>query len=227
VPSFQLFRLKVFMPGQTSFLQADESPSELIRRIVGEKPSAPLRGRMVWHIGNVIELDADAAYCRFGKMTRDALPVLDPETGDFIERDFATAPYTHIVLDFPNEVCGIAAHNQLAPETHTIARQFAKVMQNSNAARAAAADVSIDEVRDPDDFIEHLRSAFAIKKFSLSLTRPNPFDANEQFQKPFERFVKAAHGETGRTEVKGASLDSEVLQDLARAAGATGNYASA
>jgi hypothetical protein len=39
--------------------------------------------------------------------------------------------------------------------------------------------------------------------------------------------VQAAHAEAGKTEVKGPSLDSEVLQDLARAVGATGNDASA
>lgn len=225
--SFQLFRIKVYLPGQQNFLREEMVAAGVLRKIVAERPSHALRRDAVWHVGNVEELDKDAAYFRFGKSKRDSIPVLDETTGDFREQEFETAPYTHVVIDFPNEVCAVASEAVLAPDTATIARQMARVFDESAAAAEQNATIEVAELLDPDDFIQHLKTAFAIKKFTLMLSRPNPFDAHEQFQLPFETFVKEARGQTGKAEVKGRSLDSELLQGLARSAGLTGSDATA
>lgn len=60
----------------------------------------------------------------------------------------------------------------------------------------------------------------------MTFSRPNAFDAND-FVKPFQGLLAAAHGEKGKAELMGGALKSESLEELARSAAATGNDAGA
>src|SRR5690606_11286274 len=87
--------------------------------------------------------------------------------------------------------------------------------------------VDVAPINDPEEFVAQLRNAFAITRFSMTFSRPNPFDVEEHFHEPMVQFLRESRGKNGRTTVNGDSLNPELLEPLARSAAATGNDASA
>jgi hypothetical protein len=159
-------------------------------------------------------------------MSREKLELYDSASHRFVDQDFETAPYTHVVLDVDLEVCGIAKKIRLAPTASNIAQRFARLMNASELAHGIGAAFEIDDIKDPEDFISQLANAYSISKFWMIVSRPNAFDA-EDFIKPFQRVLESAKGDKGKAEFKGQNLDSEQLERLARSAAATGDDAVA
>lgn len=225
---FQLFRLKVARPSQPSvWASPDATTADLIRSAIEARPEKEFRRGFVWHIGNVAPIDAAGLYFAFGRTTRATYPFFDANAHSFVEQEFDSAPYTHVLVDVELGVCAIAKKTQLAEDTAGIARQLAKLLNETSVSYDTGVRFSLDEIRDPDEFIEQLRAALAVLSFSISFTRPNPFDANADFQVPMERLLQESSGDVGQTTIKGADLDRTVLEDLTRSAAATGNSASA
>src|SRR5262249_36591359 len=86
---------------------------------------------------------------------------------------------------------------------------------------------SVDAVKDPEPFIEHLVYATQITRFTIHFRRPNPFDADRDFQVPAQRYLQQVNGTEGKTTISGRSLDAEPLAALSRAAAASGDNAGA
>jgi hypothetical protein len=87
--------------------------------------------------------------------------------------------------------------------------------------------VEIDFLRDPDTFIKILAQAYSIKKFTATFGGPNPFDADELFQKPLSVYLQKANGKKGKAIVEGDDLNADTLHRVAVSVAATGNNASA
>jgi hypothetical protein len=87
--------------------------------------------------------------------------------------------------------------------------------------------VEVPPIRDPRSFLEEIAAAYRVTRFTASFKGPNPFDADELFQKPLSIYLSAASGSAGKTQIKGENLNKEVVQEVARSSAATGNEASA
>lgn len=220
-----LYRIKAFLP---PLFKDPIPPATAVRRAVEQKPTTTtgLRGGR-WHIGNVQSVDTDGVYFALGRITKAAVPVLDPVTGNFVESSSETAPYTHVLLDVPSEVCGIGKKSSLAPNPEAMGRYLAKVLEASEVARQYDVRFEVSPLSDPEEFLEILRAALNIRRFTVTFTRPNPFDADEDFHKPMSRLVQAAGGESGSATLKGEALAEGTLEDLTRSVAATGDNASA
>jgi hypothetical protein len=180
-----------------------------------------------WHIGNLEQLDTDGYYFRIGRQSRATLPQLDAATGNFVEAEFDSAPYTHALIDVRIELLAIAPKFTLAASTDGIARRLTEVLNSSQAGRDAGARFSIGALSNPEAFIDQLRSALAIRRFTFTFQRRNPFDADELFVKPFEKLVEQTDASLGKATVTGRDLDAEPLEQITRSAAATGDDASA
>jgi hypothetical protein len=223
---FQLFRLKVYrIPG--SLFSTDESPPSLIRSAILSRPERRSRRGVVWHIGNVEAIDDSALYFAFGRTTVANLPQFNAADRSFVEQEFESAPFTHVIVDSELGLCAIARKSQLAPNTIAMARQLANVLNDAPTAYDKNVRFAIEPIADPEQFIEQLREAQSVIGFSVTFSLPNPFDANQDFQLPMERLLQEAEGEKGRTTISGDDLDRDVLEELSRSAAATGNDASA
>jgi len=224
---FQLFRIKVFPSKQRELFEKDRTRPEMVRETIQSLPSGEFRTGLIWHIGNVTPIDEAGLYFRLGRTSTSTLEIFDEEEGGFIDQKFETAPYTHGIVDVELEVCALAKKTRLSPTTAGVARQFVRLLNQSKKATEFQALFEIDDVKDPEDFIAHLKSAYSISKFWVLFSRPNAFDANEDFVKPFQRMVEASNGEKGKAELKGQNLDSATLEAVARSAAATGDDAGA
>ncbi|WAK02485.1 hypothetical protein [Methylobacter sp. YRD-M1] len=87
--------------------------------------------------------------------------------------------------------------------------------------------VEIVPIPDPEGFLRALSSAYRVTRFAATFRGPNPFDADEHFQKPLSVYLSAANGESGKAQIHGEDLNREVLQEVTRSTAATGNEASA
>lgn len=224
---FQLFRIKVYPETQGQLFERERSRSEILRETLNSLPTAEFRPGLTWHIGNLAEIDVAGVYFRLGRTAASRIEIFDPKTATFIDQEFEAAPYTHVVLDFGLEICAIAKKPRLSPTTIHIARRFARLLAHSDKARELGASFEIDDIKDPADFISHLKEAYSISKFWVRFSRPNAFDADEDFAKPFQRMLEAADGEKGKTEIKGEDLNAKTLEAVTRSAAATGDDAAA
>lgn len=224
---FQLFRIKVQPPVQPSLLYPDQPSQIILKSAILEKPSAELRKNHTWHIGNISQIDQDGLYLALGRTTSSIVERYDLNKGDFIEEEFETAPYTHTFVDLKLGVCAIAAKSKLAPTIRGIAFKLGKLLDNSQIAKDREFKFEISEINDPEDFIGNLKKAYAIRKFAMTFTLPNPFDVNQDFQAPMEKLLKETSGEEGKTAISGPNLNPAPLVELARSAAASGNDADA
>lgn len=225
---FTLYRIKIFLPTQMGIFDGSTvSPTEILREAILERPTALRSLGRRWHIGNTDQLDQDGYYFALGRTARATMPVLDEGSGNFLEAEFESAPYTHAIVDVSIEVCAVAKKPALAATADAIARHLVRVLSSADAVTRRGATVDVSVVNDPGQFLEILRAAYAIRSFTVTFRRPNPFDLNRDFLVPMARLAQETDGDSGSTTIKGQSLTEEPLEELTRSAAATGDNASA
>jgi len=224
---YSLFRVKMVRPHQASFLHDDLTPGDIFLRAVLEKPSGELRKGFEWHIGNVHQFSEYTGYFAAGRTTLSTIEKFNPESGDFVEEELEESPYTHCVFDARIGFIGIAKKPNLSQTTKGIANRVEQLLSIANVVRINEIRVEIRPIPDPDDFLRSLDTAFKVFSFSATFRGPNPFDADEHFQRPLSVYLSAAQGQKGKTTISGEDLNREVLREVTRSTAATGNEASA
>lgn len=222
MPDFQLFRVKLY---ESPHLFDDLTRPQILMHVLGLSPVIEPRKGVIWHIGKLQALGPDAAYFRLGKTTTSTLEVF--REGDFVEAEFESAPYTHVIVDSAQGVAAIARKPRLAPNAEGIARQLERLLNDADWTRSRHHEFEIDPLKDPEDFLKYLRSATAVTRFVVTFTRPNPLDIDEDITGPFQRWLGTANATDGKAEIEGDDLDATKLEAVARSAAATGNNATA
>lgn len=223
---FYLFRIKVYLSQQYGLFE-NQSRDVVLRAALHERPSAELRKGYVWHVGNLAPVEDMGLYFALGRTTRSLIERFDEEEGNFVEENFETSPYTHVFLDLRYQVLVLAKKTRLAPTPKGIAAQLEKLLNGSQTVEIAKARIEISQINDPEDFVEHIRNAYAVTRFGMEFGQPNPWDANEDFQKPMQKLLGKTAGFRGNTTIQGDDLDRATLEQLVRATASTGNDAQA
>lgn len=224
---YSLFRVKFVRPRQSSFLHDNLTPKELLLACIQEKPSAELRQGYNWHIGNIQMFSQTTGYFAVGRTTTSTIEKFDSESGNFVEEELEESPYTHCVFDASIGFLGIAKKPNLSQTTKGIANRLEQLFSRTGVVLKNEVIVEVRPIPDPEGFIKLLNSAFRVFSFTASFRGPNPFDADEYFQKPLSVYLSSANGEKGKTTINGDDLNREVLQEVTRSTAATGNEASA
>jgi len=181
----------------------------------------------VWHIGNLRYFSRHTGYFAIGRTTRSTVEKFNNQTGDFIEEEQDSSPYTHCVFDAKIGFIGIARKQSLSQTAEGIARQIEKLLALTTVVAENSISVEISPIPDPEGFIRTLKSAYRVYKFSATFRGPNPFDADEHFQKPLSVYLASANGIKGKAQISGDDLERNVLEAVTRSTAATGNDASA
>lgn len=227
---YSLFRVKMIRSKQRQmFADSDLTPGELFVAALQEQPALRVRTN-VWKVANVERFDDGTNLLgRFaiGTIKSSRFEVLDRTTGDFVEAEFETAPYTYCLFDASIGLIGVAKKQTLAPYVSDIVKRLQGVLQNSHVVRRNEIIVNIDPISDPAPFLSKIRKAYRVSSYRATFTGPNPFDADEYFQRPLSALCQKAAAAQGRVELKGDDLDREVLQEVSRSTVASGNTASA
>lgn len=220
----QLFRIKVLPSKQGLLFDVPASRGDILKRAVESKPEGALWGKATGHIGDVESLDKNGYYFRFGRTTKATLEQF--RAGHFEDAEFETTPYTHVFLDVELELAAIAKKTRLAQTTVGIANQLARLLNACDIVTHFGVRIEIAPIQNPEDFIKYVHQAYNISKFSMTFSRPNPWDANKDFVQPSQKALAKVNGEKGRVEMRGQDLKAEPLAEFARSAASTGDDAS-
>ena len=192
-----------------------------------ERPSAEIRAGYKWHIGNIREFSESSGYFAVGRTTSATIEKFDEGTGNFLEEELETSPYTHVVFDASIGILGIAKKAALAPTAKGIASKIQLLLAQTEAVLENEVEVEVSPIPDPEGFLKAIAAAYRVSRFTATFKGPNPIDADELFQKPLAVYCSAIGGSKGKTLVQGEDLNREVVQAVARSSAATGNDASA
>lgn len=224
---YSLFRTRFIKPFQLSIFQNDITPRDLFISALTERKSSTLRKGYVWHIGNTQYFSQYRGYFAIGRTTTSTIEQYDEQSGNFIDQELINSPYTHCVFDAAIGFIGIAQKTALSQSSKTVASRLEELLSLADVIKRNEVSIEIAPIPDPEDFIRTLNGAYRVMRFSATFHGPNPFDADEHFQKPLSVYLSKANGQKGRTLIQGDNLNREVLQSVARSTAATGNEASA
>jgi hypothetical protein len=219
---FQLFRIQVYTDEQGNLFRS-ESRTDLLREAIESYPQMEFRRGVKWHVGNVEPLGEDALYFRLGKISKATEGRY--KNKNFTDEIAEVAPYTHVILDTHLEVLGIARKPELSSAIPGLAHRLQRML---NESKQKLPDVTfvINEIKDPEDFLNYVRDADSILRFWKSISRPNAFDAAE-LESQFRLLVEDARASTGLVDLKGKELTKSIIEELARSAASVGNKAGA
>lgn len=224
---YSLFRVKFVRPSQASFLDKGLTPSEIFIGAVDERPSAELRKGYRWHVGNVHYFSDRTGYFAIGRTTNSTVEKFDESSGNFLEEELEKSPYTHCVFNATIGFIGIAKKASLSPSSKGIAARIEELFAKTQSVLNCGVKVEVQPIPDPDGFIKSIAEAYRVFSFTATFRGPNPFDADEHFQRPLAVYLASAQGEKGKAQIQGEDLNRQVLQSVTRSTAATGNEASA
>lgn len=224
---YNLFRVNFIRPRQQPLFEREMSPQQIFFRALHERPSAELRKGYEWHIGNLVDFENGLGYFAIGRTTSSTIEKFDTITGDFVEEELEASPYTHCVFNSFIGFVGIAKKPNLALTPKGVAKRLKQLLSMTDAVAFNGVAVEIHPIPDPEGFLKSIASAFRVTNFTATFHGPNPFDADELFQKPLAVYLQAASGVKGKTQIHGEDLNREVLGAVTRSTAATGNEASA
>lgn len=225
---FSLFRIKFIKPSQKClFHDKEKTPGDYFKAALEDRPSLQIREPFVWHIGNLEYFSATYGYFAVGRTSKKTVDLYDEKTKNFVEIDHKESPYAHCLFDSEIGILVISKNNILSQRTEMIAEKIEKLLSLNSGIFLNEVRVEISPIPDPEGFIRQLSNASLVTRFTASFGGPNPFDADEYFQRPMSVYLAAARGEDGSTTIKGESLSNETLVEVSKSTAATGNRASA
>ena len=225
---YNLFRVKFIKPRQMRlFGPEDPTVQDLFLKSLEERPSSESRSGFVWHISNLRLYSPSTGYFAVGRTTSGTIEKFDKASGNFVEERLETSPYTHCVFDASIGFVGIAKKASLAQTAKGVAIQLERLLSRSRIVVQNHVAVEILPIRDPEGFIRSLVNAYKVRRFMATFRGPNPFDADEHFQKPLSVYCASAGAEKGKAQIQGEDLNRDVIKEVARSTAATGNQASA
>lgn len=224
---YSLFRVKFIRANQGRIFSGNVTPEEVFKAAVLQKPSAELRKGYHWHIGNVSFFDESRGYFAIGRTTVSSVEKFDEISGNFVEEEAEEGPYTHCVFDAAIGFVGIAKRSILSQTTKGIANRLTQLLSLADAVVENGVYVEILPIPDPNGFLNEIREAYRVYSFTATFRGPNPFDADEYFQKPLAVYLSASNGEKGKATINGSDLNKDVLIEVTRSTASTGNEASA
>ncbi|MEL7499429.1 MAG: hypothetical protein AAFN77_17630 [Planctomycetota bacterium] len=230
MPAFEihLYRVKFIRPEQASFLHDRKSPKSLFLAALNEKPSFTARNGAEWHIGN-LEFTKKNNTGRFaiGRTTVLTIEKYDTETGNFVEELSDSSPHTVVFFDASIGLLGIVQKRSLIRKVSTLAQRIEDVLTETDVCIKNQLNIEVSPIPNPEGFLSHIKKAYRVKAFRATFSGPNPFDADEFFQKPLSVYLNKANGSSGSTQIKGEELNKSVVEEVAKSSAATGNKVSA
>lgn len=230
---YNLYRIKLIRPKQPRLpfdapgIATYATLTDLFLQALAERPILTLRNRFEWHLGKISRISDTTGYFAFGRTTTKTVERFNAATGDFTEEDLETSPYTHCVYNAEIGLIAIAKKAVLAPTTKGIASKLQMVFSKAKVIEDIGIVVEILPIPNPNEFVDEIQNAWQVSKFSATFGGPNPFDADEFFQKPLSALLKQVDGQRGKAEVKGKDLSKEVTIEVTRSTAAVGNSATA
>lgn len=224
---FFLYRIKFIRRGQIDAFDDNASPSNIFSSAITEKPSINLIRGSRWKIGNIFQIGKRGGKFAVGRITNALVDKFNEESNDFFEGRDNIGPFAMVYFELELGLLAIEGKSKVNSDVGQTAKRIASLFENSTAVKNRGVYVSVEEISDPEGFIEKIRKSSQVVRFKASFTGPNPKDADALFQKPLSVYAGAINAAEGEVTVSGEKLDKDIVISVARSSAATANKASA
>lgn len=222
-----LFRVKVQKTKQGVLFGREIEPSKFLTEVISSKPSAELREGYIWHIGNIVLIENEGLSFAAGRTTKKSKELYDESEKNFLEVEDEESPFTYVYYDMKYGFFAIEPKSKLSPTVKGIARNIEKLINKQDYVIHSGYRIEISEIWDPEDFLRHIRQAYAVVGFTVHFGKPNPFDVEADFHRPMEKYLEETGGRKGKATIQGENLDRDKIEEVTRSVASTGNDASA
>ena len=224
---FVLFRVKFIRDHQKDMLDDEASPETIFLQAINEKPSTKLNRGAEWKLSNISQIGTDGGAFAVGRISQANTDKYDFQTDEFVEATDYQGPFSTILYDRTLGVVAIEDKNKVNSNVGATANRLQDLLESTEAVKTRKVRCEVDDIFDPQGFIQKLRNSTHVLKFRATFTGPNPTDVDAMFQKPLEVYASATKADKGVIEVTGSNLDKEILIDITRSNAATGNRVTA
>lgn len=222
-----VFRIRCEHQAQGEMFAEDREPSAVIMDSFMDHPEAEIGGGSEWHIAAAERFSAGALAFQIGRVQSVKNPQYDDKRRRFYEADVERAPYAFGVFDSETQVCVIEKKSTVTAKAPEVAVKLQKLLSNPGFASRAGFRIVVDELRDPEGFIEQIRRAERVTRFQFVAEFENSHDVFKLIHGPAERYNELIRGETTTVETRGPDLDKDIVEEMARSAASIGDPASA
>jgi len=221
---FYLFRVDVTVPPQLDWIRGNDfdRAQELISATLGAS-DLHSRGRS-WSLGNYdISTENKNGIFFIGRAASFKKPSRDNEFGNYNISIDVKNPFSRILFDYKVGIIAIERNYDLAADVERVAKMLERILTSTQSFIDSGLRLSIRPVRESDQLIDKIRSAYFIKKFSIHFTRINPRDINEFFHQLPKIQLEAVGGDEGELTFKGGHMDKDLLVDITQSARSASN----
>lgn len=222
-----LFRLKAIKSPQEDMFHLAVAREEFFKELFSSKPSAELREGYVWHIGNLRAIGDRGLAFAVGRTTKKNKELYDDESGNFMEVEEEESPFTYAYYEQHFGILGILHKSRLSPTVKGIARSLENLLNEQELTKQYGARIEVSEIWDPEGFLQQVLAAYAVIAFTVEFGEPNPFDVDQDFHRPMERYLAETGANKGKTTVQGDDLNRDNVERVTRSVASTGNDATA
>lgn len=224
---FYLFRVRFIRYHQADIWDDGATSEYIFSEAIKEKPSTKLKRGAEWKLANLHEIGVDGGCFAVGRISNASLEKFDFDADEFVEQKDHQGPFS---LVFYNKKIGFVAiedKSKVNSKVEMTARRLGDLLSSTAAVTSRNVKCVVDEIVDPEGFIQKIYNCTHVLKFRAHFTGPNPIDADAIFQQPLEVYASATKADRGVIEVSGSNLDKENLIAITRSNAATGNNVTA
>jgi len=210
-----VFRIRGEHLDQANLFAEDRSPADVIADALMAMPAGEIGGGSEWHIAAAERFAGNAIFFQIGRVQQVNNPQYDDQSKKFYEAEGERAPYTSGVYDGETQACVIEKKSSVSGKAVEIGPKLEKLLNLPRFASDAAFQIVVDELRDPHAFIDQIRSAHRVTRFSFAAEFENAHDVGKLIHRPAERYNEIIRGEKTTVETRGDDLDKEVVEEVA------------
>lgn len=224
---FVLFRVKFTRDHQKDILDDGASPEAIFIQAINEKPLTKLNRGAEWKLSNIDQIGKNGGAFAVGRISQANTDRFDFQRDEFVEATDYQGPFSTIFFDRTLGVVAIEDKSKVNSNVGATANRLKDLLDSTQAVKRRKVRCEVDDIIDPEGFIQKLRNSNHVLKFRATFTGPNPTDVDAMFQRPLEVYASETKADKGIIEVTGSNLDKEVLVDITRSNAATGNTVTA
>lgn len=224
---FFLYRVKFVRDHQKEIFDDGASPEEIFGESINSKPSIKLSRGGEWRLANVTDIGTVGGYFAVGRISKSKSDRFDFDNGEFFEDEDYQGPFARVYFNKNLGVIAIEDKYKLNSRVETTAARIRSLLLGSDAVKQRKVRCLVEEIWDPESFVDQIKSCDSVVRFTSTFTGPNPIDADKFFQKPLQVYADLMKASTGKIQVNGPSLDKKMVVAAARATAATANGATA
>ncbi|CCA92626.1 hypothetical protein [Novosphingobium sp. PP1Y] len=225
--ALHVFRIRCEHLPQADLFVENRAPQEVIFDAFEEHPVAQIGGGSEWHIAGTDKFSSAAIAFQIGRIQSVNTPKYDDAKQFFYDSEGERAPYVYGVFDGQTQACVIEKKSPISAKAEEVALKLEKLLNSVPFAADAGFRIVVDELRDPEGFIEQVKGAYKVTRFQFVAEFENPHDVQALIHGPAERYNKAIGGSRTTIETRGPDLDKELVEEVARSAASLGDTASA